>query len=360
MNELQNIRTTEMVAAEIRALTASMLGNIIEIGRRMCEAKEMVPYGEFGKWIKENTGYSVSTANNFMRLFQEYGDAQGCLFGAQVESQTIGKLSYSKALALLALPAEERETFVEENNVEDMSTRELKQALRERDEALRRAEAAEQAGEGSALAMAELQEKLEAAQAKIGNLERAEQEALNKFRDADQTADALLEELEELKKQPAAVVVDQEAVERAKEEALEAANAVHRAQEKEASDAHKKAMDDLQKQLDKQNAALELAVKQRDEAKGEMNKAALARAEAEKQAAELRDQLEAAKKTEQVSGNKDIVEFNVYFQTAQGEMEKMGAVLDRLTGSGQTELAGKLKKAIAALGRKAAELSESV
>lgn len=357
MNELKNVRTTEMVAAEIRALTASMLGNIIEIGRRMCEAKEMIPYGEFGKWIKENTGYSVSTANNFMRLFQEYGNPQGCIFGAQVESQTIGKLSYSKALALLALPAEERETFVDENNVGDMSTRELKQALRERDEAIRRAEAAEQAGEGSALAMAELQEKLDAAQTKIGNLERAEQEALNKFRDADQTADALLEELEELKKQPAAV--DLEAVERAKEEAMEAANAVHRAQEKEASDAHKKAMEELKKQLDKQNAALELAVKQRDEAKGEMNKAALARAEAEKQAAALRNQLEAAKKTEQVSGNKDIVEFNVYFQTAQGEMEKMGAVLDRLTDSGQAELAGKLKKAIAALGRKAAEMSES-
>lgn len=357
MNELKNVRTTEMVAAEIRALTASMLGNIIEIGRRMCEAKEMIPYGEFGKWIKENTGYSVSTANNFMRLFQEYGNPQGCIFGAQVESQTIGKLSYSKALALLALPAEERETFVDENNVGDMSTRELKQALRERDEAIRRAEAAEQAGEGSALAMAELQEKLDAAQTKIGNLERAEQEALNKFRDADQTADALLEELEELKKQPAAV--DLEAVERAKEEAMEAANAVHRAQEKEASDAHKKAMEELKKQLDKQNAALELAVKQRDEAKGEMNKAALARAEAEKQAADLRNQLEAAKKTEQVSGNKDIVEFNVYFQTAQGEMEKMGAVLDRLTDSGQAELAGKLKKAIAALGRKAAEMSES-
>lgn len=206
MNELQNVRTTEMVAAEIRALTASMLGNIIEIGRRMCEAKEMIPYGEFGKWIKENTGYSVSTANNFMRLFQEYGNPQGCIFGAQVESQTFGKLSYSKALVLLALPAEERETFVDENNVGDMSTRELKQALRERDEAIRRAEAAEQAGEGSALAMAELQEKLDAAQTKIGNLERAEQEA------------------------------------------MEAANTVHRAQEKEASDAHKKAMEELKKQ----------------------------------------------------------------------------------------------------------------
>ena len=40
MTELQTVRTVEVVAAEINALTASMLGNIVEIGRRMCEAKE--------------------------------------------------------------------------------------------------------------------------------------------------------------------------------------------------------------------------------------------------------------------------------------------------------------------------------
>lgn len=361
MTELQNVRTAEVVAAEIRALTASMLGNIIEIGRRMCEVKEMLPYGEFGKWIKENTGYSSSTANNFMRLFQEYGAAQGSLFGAEVESQTIGKLSYSKALALLALPAAERETFVEENNVADMSTRELQQALRERDAALRRAEEAEQAGEGSALALAELQEKLDEAQAKVRKLEQAEQSALDKYREADETADALLEELEALKSQPAAVVtqVDHEAVERARTEALEAANAVHRAQEKEADEAHKKALAALQQKLDKQDAALALAVKQRDEAKAEIDKAALARAEAERQAAALRDQLAAAGKKEQVSGNKDLVEFNVYFQTAQGELEKMGAVLGRLTESGQSELVAKLKNAMAALGKMAADLAET-
>jgi len=136
MTEITNTRTLEVVAAEIRTFTASMLNNIIEIGRRLCEAKELVPYGEFGDWVKENTGYSKSTANNFMRLYQEYGAAQGSLFGATVEDfQTFGKLSYSKALALLQLPAGEREEFVRENDVEAMSTRELNEAIRERDAA---------------------------------------------------------------------------------------------------------------------------------------------------------------------------------------------------------------------------------
>ena len=76
-------RTPDTIAAEIRALTASMLCNVLEIGRRMCEVKEMLPHGSFGDWIRENTGYSSSTANNFMRLFQEYGAEQGSLFGTE-------------------------------------------------------------------------------------------------------------------------------------------------------------------------------------------------------------------------------------------------------------------------------------
>ena len=92
-------RTRDVVAAEIRTFTASMLNNIIEIGRRMCEAKEMLPYGKFGDWIKENTGYSRSTANNFMRVFQEYGSRQGSLFGATLEND-----------AILILKPDEKET----------------------------------------------------------------------------------------------------------------------------------------------------------------------------------------------------------------------------------------------------------
>ncbi len=142
-NEVAIPRTADIVAAEIRALTASVLTNIIEIGRRMCEIKEMLPHGEFGEWIKLHTGYSSSTANNFMRLFQEYGSDQGSLFGAEVNCQTFGNLSYTKALALLAVPAEEREEFAKEHNAEELSTRELTAAIKARDEALKRAEDAE-------------------------------------------------------------------------------------------------------------------------------------------------------------------------------------------------------------------------
>lgn len=144
MNELSTTRTPEVIASEVMTLTASALVNIIEIGRRFTEAKEILPHGDFGPWL-EKLGYKTSTANNFMRLFDAYGSKQNSLFGAEVENfQTFGKLSYSKALALLEVPAEEREEFVETHPIDDMSTRELKEAIRERDEARKALKEAEQ------------------------------------------------------------------------------------------------------------------------------------------------------------------------------------------------------------------------
>ena len=140
----QPARTVEAVTLEIQTLQRQaqqlLLGYAIEIGRRLVEVKAMLPHGQWGTYIKEQVGYSQSTANNLMRIFEEYGTAQQSIFGPEAISQAIGNLSYTKALRLLALPADEREAFVEEHNVEDMSTRELEAAIKERDDALRRAE----------------------------------------------------------------------------------------------------------------------------------------------------------------------------------------------------------------------------
>ena len=134
-------RTPEIVAAEIRQIADQtrkmVLNSSIEIGKRLCEAKEMVPHGEWGSWLEKEVNFKQSTANNLMRIYTEYGDIQGELWGASAKSQTFGNLSYSQAVALLAVPAEEREEFVKENHVEDMSTRELQEAIKARDEAVK-------------------------------------------------------------------------------------------------------------------------------------------------------------------------------------------------------------------------------
>ena len=106
----QPARTVEAVTLEIQTLQRQaqqlLLGYAIEIGRRLVEVKAMLPHGQWGTYIKEQVGYSQSTANNLMRIFEEYGTAQQSIFGPEAISQAIGNLSYTKALRLTPLPAD--------------------------------------------------------------------------------------------------------------------------------------------------------------------------------------------------------------------------------------------------------------
>lgn len=221
MNEIQKLRTPELIGSEIRSLTnqakSVTLWFGIEIGRRLCEAKELVGHGNWLGYLESETEFSQSTANRFMTVFKEYGSAQSSLFGAESNYPALNNLSISNALRLLAVPAEEREEFAETNDVEHMSSRELDKLLKEKQEAEKRAKTAEdaleEATEGSALAMAELEEKLAAAREKASDAKERGDELKKRLA-------AAKEELEELKNRPVevAVEVDTEAVEKAKAE----------------------------------------------------------------------------------------------------------------------------------------------
>lgn len=319
MSGLVEKKSPEVLAAEIRALTASMLANIIEIGRRMCQAKEILPHGEFGAWVKEETGYSQSTANNFMRLFQEYGAAQESLFGAEVNSQTFGNLPYSKALALLAVPAEEREDFVRDNHVEEMSTRELQQAIKERDELRRQLDEEREAAEGAGLKIADLEEKLEA----------SSQETARQKQIVEQTK----EELEALKAAPVEVAIqaaDPEEVQRAVEEAL-----------RKAGEAHKAELDAVVQEAKKANEEREELQKRLKKA---LQKAKEATASANDGAAQL--EVERLKK-ELAMADPVVAEFRGLF----GQASELVAKLLGLAARAPEEKKENLRAALAALGK---------
>lgn len=323
MNELQTHRTLDMVAAEIRTFTASMLNNIIEIGRRMVEAKEMLPYGDFGKWIQENTGYSASTANNFMRIYTEYGAAQGSLFGGETECQTFGKLSYTKALALLALPAGEREAFVESHDVDAMSTRQLQKAIRERDAALQEAE-------GSALRIQELEE----ARDKIAEAYRAAEQEKGQLRDR-------LRELEEKGAEPAAA--DPAEIEAAVDAALADQAKENDRQMQELQEKLRSATiqeDELQKKLAKAKADLAEAKQKAKNAKAEGEEKYRSVADAAKAEAEqLRKKL--------AMSDPATAEFKAHFATAQAEI----AVCRQIAENAPPEVREKLQAAMVALAK---------
>lgn len=137
INQENEARDINVIAVEIKSLfqqaQSVALSYAIEIGRRLEEAKSVLPHGTWGAWLSVNFAFSHNTANNFMRLFNEYGSNQSTLFGAVPKSQTFANLPYSKALQLLSLSEDEREQFVQDNDVEKMSVRELRQAIEDRD-----------------------------------------------------------------------------------------------------------------------------------------------------------------------------------------------------------------------------------
>lgn len=177
---------------------------VIEIGRRLTEAKAQLKHGEWLPWLREKVEFSETSAQNFMRIAREYGN-----------THLVGDLGASKALVLLALPASERENFAsekhlvngEEKSVSEMSKRELEEAIRQRKIAeLKAAETARELDrqkEATAEAEAAAEKAQEAAEAARAEVENAKSISL-----AAQERTAELErELKELREKPVDVAV---------------------------------------------------------------------------------------------------------------------------------------------------------
>ena len=144
-------RSLEYVTQGIRILTAQTAANMCQIGKLLTEAKAMVGHGGWKQYLETEVSYSQSTANNFMRMYEAYGE-----FGPN--SQTFGNLGASKALELLALPEGQREAFAESHDLESTSVRELKAQIAAEKKKTETAEIVQQA----------LREQLTVAQEEIG------------------------------------------------------------------------------------------------------------------------------------------------------------------------------------------------
>lgn len=131
------LRSIEIITSEILFYKAQAGGAILEIGRRLIEAKKQLSHGEWLPWLEEKVDFSPRSAQRFMKLAEGY--AEKC--------DTVTLLGARKALALLALEDSEREEFLgethmvdgEEKTAQDMSAEELEQAIRELEKAQREA-----------------------------------------------------------------------------------------------------------------------------------------------------------------------------------------------------------------------------
>lgn len=263
-NEVQaECRNIDVVTAEIKTICmqakALALTYAIEVGRRLEEAKAMLPHGEWGTWLKERTEFSQSTANNLMRLYHEYGNEQIGFFGGEMNSQTLGKLTYTKALKLLALPEEDREAFVEENDVENMSTRELEKAIKERDEALRKASKAD-----------EVEQAYKIATDKLTQMEIALKNSKTQAETAQAEADRLAKQVEKAKESEKRAKDRYELLKNNPQLSDEAMAKIKAEADAEAAKAYKK---ELEEKLFEANQKLRAAERAKEDAEWEKKKA---------------------------------------------------------------------------------------
>jgi len=140
MSNIAAERNLAIVAGEINTIKQQtkiiVLQASCEIGKRLVEAKAMVGHGNWETWLKQSVDYSQRTASNMIKIFQEYGTGQQKLFEKVSNSQALADLTYTQAVALLGIKnPDEREEFAEKNNLKEMTTRELQQAIKERDQA---------------------------------------------------------------------------------------------------------------------------------------------------------------------------------------------------------------------------------
>lgn len=141
MQSLTIQRNPQIIAAEINSIKEQtqriLLHNSIEIGRRLTEAKDLVGHGNWTEWLETYVEYSQRTASNLIRIFEEFGSKQITFLDDNSNSQALANLTYTQAVALLGIPQEERENFVEENKIDEMTTRQLTDAIKERDKVLK-------------------------------------------------------------------------------------------------------------------------------------------------------------------------------------------------------------------------------
>ncbi len=301
-------RTIETITGEI--LEAKRAGGeaILTIGRCLIEAKEKLPHGEWLPWLNEQVDLSERTAQKFMKLAREWSNPN-----------TLADLGASKALMLLAVPEGDREQFIQDHNVIDMSARQLEQAIRERDEARAAAEHAQADAAAAEQARAKMADDMRLLNARLEGSREDRDQAIRDREQAIQDADRLEKELAELKARPVDVavetVVDQEAIDKARAEAVAG----------------------MQDKLDRAKAAKEKAEEKRKAAEEDL--------------AAAREQLERLRKEDkraELSSDKDLAQFELLFSQAQEMVNRMHGILLKVK-SRDEDAAGRLGKALKAL-----------
>lgn len=276
-------RSADIIAQEINEIKSQTNGiltaaftyakrSCFEIGKRLEEAKAAVPFGEWGDWLEKNVSYSVSTANDLMRIYREYGNEQISMLTGRSDAEIFEGLSQSQLVALFSLPRAMRTEFVDKHRDQlesgEMSTRKMKEEIKRLNEVIEQKD-----------------KKIRDNDDSYGELVLQKKEAEARAAKAEQRADGLQLRIDELNERPIEVAKVTETVYEASAEQIEEIRA---AAIKETEDKHTKVeeglRDNVKKLSEKYNKTKQALAEKDSELDGKVREAVeAATAEAKKQ-----------------------------------------------------------------------------
>ena len=180
----------EKTTTEILMLKDQTAQNIIEIGKRLIEVKNNLEHGEFLNWLEDKVEFSRYTANRFMKIATEFSNVSAV--------QHLG----SKKLFLLAgLDEEDRQEVMKENNVEDMTSRELEKVVKEKKEIKKQLEAEQEYSNELQDAIKEKENQIRALKQKIENIQIPEKEIVEKEVVKEIIPESITKQMEQLEEE---------------------------------------------------------------------------------------------------------------------------------------------------------------
>ena len=138
MNEVaKKERTPQEIAVEINIIKHQTMQTVaaasFQIGKRLCEAKALVPAGEWLDYLQKQLDYKPTTAENLMRIYKEFGDEQMDLLTGKSPAELFGSLNQSQMVAMFGLSMESRKELLEDNpDLPEMSARDVQRLVKEK------------------------------------------------------------------------------------------------------------------------------------------------------------------------------------------------------------------------------------
>ena len=118
--DIADISRLTGLEAQARLYSENLAMNMFQLGRVFTEAKQLVKHGEWGQWLRDNSGMGERSAQQLMQVYARFGD----------RPQLMG-VDKSKLFKMLSLPSGQEEAFIAGHDLDNMTSREVEAAVKQ-------------------------------------------------------------------------------------------------------------------------------------------------------------------------------------------------------------------------------------